>query len=104
MIFFFEILWHGLRFLGKILIFLGFLGKINCQDLGKKSEKSKILATNEKIQDLGKKFKIIQDYPRSWQENQDAKHWVALLNYDHLKCIFEPASESKTKFSATNVF
>ena len=29
-----------------------------------------------KIQDLGKKFKIIQDYPRSWQENQDAKHWA----------------------------
>ena len=76
MIFFSEFHWHDLGFLGKILIFLGFLGKINCQDLGKKYKKSKILATNEKkIQDLGKKFKIIQDYPRSWQENQDAKHW-----------------------------
>jgi len=51
-IFFFETHWHDLGFLGKILIFPGFLGKINCQDLGKKS---KILATNEKN-------------PRSWQE------------------------------------
>ena len=40
--------------------------------------KSKILAKNEKkIKDLVKKFKIIQDYPRSWQENQDAMHWAA---------------------------
>ena len=47
---------------------------------------AKILAINlkdprswqqmKKIQDLGKNFKIIQDYPRSWQENQDAKHWA----------------------------
>ena len=37
--------------------FLGFLGKITCQDLGKKSKKSKILAKNEKIQDLGVKTK-----------------------------------------------
>ena len=58
-ILFFEIQWHDLGFLGKILIFLGFLGKINCQD-------------------LGKKFKIIQDYSRSWQENQKAKHWAML--------------------------
>ena len=60
--------WRDLQFLGKILILLGFLGKINCQDVGKKSKKSKILATNEKspvrnsrssksIQDLGKKAK-----------------------------------------------
>ena len=75
MIFVFEIYWHDLAFHGKILIFLGFLGKVNCQDFGKKSKKSKILATNAKIQDLDKKFKIIQDYSRSWQENQDAKHW-----------------------------
>ena len=52
---------------------LGFLGKINCQDLGKKSKKSKILATNEKNP---RSWQEIQDYPRSWQENQDAKHWV----------------------------
>ena len=58
MIFFFEIHWHDFGFLGKILIFLRFLGKINCQDLGKKSKKSKILAANEKN-------------PRSWQEIQD---------------------------------
>ena len=71
MIFFSDFRWHDLGFLGKILIFLGILGKINCQDLGKKSKKSKILATNEKkskilarnsrlskiIQDLGKKTK-----------------------------------------------
>ena len=31
----------------------------------------------KKLQDLGKKFKIIQDYQRSWQKNEDAKHWVA---------------------------
>ena len=62
-------------FLARSSFFFGFLGKINCQDLGKKSKKSMILATNEKkIQELGKKFKIIQDYTRSWQENQDAKH------------------------------
>ena len=59
MIFFPEFNWHDLGFLGKnFLIFLGFLGKNNCQDLGKKSKKSKILATNEKN-------------PRSWQEIQD---------------------------------
>ena len=84
-IFFCEFHWHDLGFLAKILISLGFLGKINCQDHGKKSKKSKILGTNErnprswqqmkKIQDLGKKFKSIQVYPRYWQENQDAKHW-----------------------------
>ena len=48
------------------------------QDRGKKSKK--ILGIHgekiENIQDLGKKFKIIQDYPRFWLENQDAKHWV----------------------------
>ena len=37
-IFFSEFHWYD----------LGFVGKINCQDLGKKSKKSKILATNEK--------------------------------------------------------
>ena len=71
-IFFSEFHWHVLGFLGKILIFLGFLGKINCQDLGKKSKKSKILATSEKNPRF---WQEIQDYPRSWQENQDAKHW-----------------------------
>ena len=50
MIFFSDFRWHDLGFLGKILIFLGILGK--------KSKKSKILATNEKN-------------PRSWQEIQD---------------------------------
>ena len=34
----------------------------------------------KKIQDLGGKFKIIQDYPRFWQKNQDAKHWVVTNN------------------------
>ena len=57
MILFSEFYRHDLRFLGKILIFLGFLGKINCQDLGKKSGKPKILATS------GKNLK-------SWQEIQ----------------------------------
>ena len=69
-IFFSDFHWHDLGFLGKIMIFLGFLGKINCQDLGKKSKKSKIwqqmkkskiLARNSRlskiIQDLGKKTK-----------------------------------------------
>ena len=50
-----------LKFLAKILIFLGFLGKINCQEFGKKIEKSNILARNSRlskiIQDLGKKTK-----------------------------------------------
>ena len=30
--------WHDIGFLAKILIFHGLLGKINCQDLGKKSK------------------------------------------------------------------
>ena len=59
--FFFEIHWHDLGFLGKILIFLGFLGKNNCQDLGKKSKKSKILAKNEKNP---RSWQVIQDYSR----------------------------------------
>ena len=44
-IFFSDFHWHDLGFFPKIFIFLGFLGKINFQDLGKKS---KILAKNEK--------------------------------------------------------
>ena len=76
-IFFSEFHWHDLEFLGKVLIFLGFLGKINCQDLGKKSKKSKILATNEKNP---RYWQENQDYPRSWQGNLDAKHWVAMGN------------------------
>ena len=61
MIFFPELNWHDLGFLDKMLIFLGFLGKINCQDLGKKSKKSKILATHEKNL---RSWQEIQDYPR----------------------------------------
>ena len=60
-IFFSEFRWSDLGFLGKILIFLGFLGKINCRDFGKKYKESKILATNSRLskinQDLGKKTK-----------------------------------------------
>ena len=53
----------------------------------------------KKIQDLGKKFKIIQDYPRSWQENQDAKHCVS-TRYDNqyayfAECDSENAPEVK---------
>ena len=84
MIFFSDFYWHNLGFLVKILIFLGFLCKINCQDGGKKSKKPMILATNEKIQDLDKKFKIIQDDQRSWQENQDTKHWVLKGNFSEI--------------------
>ena len=71
-IFFSDFHWHDLGLLGKVLIFLGFLGKtncqdlgkINCQDLGKKPKKSKILATNEKSKILARNSrlsKIIQD-------------------------------------------
>ena len=63
---------HDLGFLGKILIFLG---NINCQDFGKKSN---ILARNEKN---SRSWQEIQNYPRSWQENQDAKHWVTFSRY-----------------------
>ena len=59
-IFFSDFHWHG----------PGFPVKNKWQDLGKKSKKSKIFATNKNIQDLGKKIKIIEDYPRSWRENQ----------------------------------
>ena len=68
MIFFFEIHWHDLGFLDKILIFLEFLGKINCQYLGKKSKKSKILATNETNP---RSWREIQDYPRLSKIIQD---------------------------------
>ena len=50
----------------------------------------------KKIQDLGKKLKTIQEYPRSWQENQDAKHWEALKIFffsekeNHRLTTFEP--------------
>ena len=64
MILFYYFHWHDLGLLSKILSFLGLLGKINYQELGKKSKKSKILATNEKIRDVGKKFKIIQDFSK----------------------------------------
>ena len=53
-IFFSDFDWHDLGFFGKILIFLGFLGKINCQDLGKKSKKSKILARKPRRQAPGR--------------------------------------------------
>ena len=104
-IFFSDFDWHDLGFLGKILIFLGFLGKINCQDLGKKSKKSKILARNEKkIQDLGKKFKIIQDHPRSWQENQDAKHWVAIVRTKFVKPIQTILTQRLSSFPPRTIF
>ena len=54
-----------LEFLPRSGFFLAFLANLI----------AKILAKNEKkIRDLGKKFMIIQDYSRSCQENQDAKH------------------------------
>ena len=59
--FFSDFDWHDLGFLGKILLFLGFIGKNNCQDLGKKSKKSKILARNEKNP---RSWQKIQNYPR----------------------------------------
>ena len=95
-IFFFDLQWHDLGFFPKILIFLGFPGKINCkkilarnlknpkswQEMKKNPKswqeikKSKIWAKNSKLS------KIIQDGNlvvsqclASWQENQDAKHW-----------------------------
>ena len=43
------------------------------QDLGKKWKKSNILTRNSRLS------KIIQDYPRYWQENQDAKHWDSIV-------------------------
>ena len=43
MIFFSDFQWHDLGIVAKILIFLGYHGKINCQDLDRKSEKSKTL-------------------------------------------------------------
>ena len=60
------------------------------QDRGKKSKKTfGLLAKKTKnIQDLGKKFNIIQDYLRSWQKNSDAsdtKRWIA--HYLHLIAI-----------------
>ena len=67
--------WHDLGFLSNMLICLGSLGNINRQDVGKKTKKSKILVTKEKNQDLRKKLKNIQDYPRSSQKSQDVNHW-----------------------------
>ena len=75
-IFFSDFHWHDLGFLGKILIFLGFLGKIKCQDLSKKSKKSKILAINEKKSKIFARNSRLSKILASWQENQDAKHWV----------------------------
>ena len=60
-IFFADFHWHDLGFFGNILISLGFLGEINCQDLGKKSKKINTLATNEK---KARYWQEIQDYPR----------------------------------------
>ena len=45
------------------------------QDLGKK----------RKIQHLGKNFKNIQDYQRSWAKNLDAKHRVCIILQDRAK-------------------
>ena len=84
MIFFSEFQWHDLGFLGKVLIFLGFLGKINCQDLGKKSKNPKILATNEKNSKIlagkpsrqalgGSKSKEIERTTESNQRKQSKK-------------------------------
>ena len=57
MIFFSEFHWHYLGFLGKILIFLGILGKINCRKLGKKLRNPRSWQKMKKVQDLGKKIK-----------------------------------------------
>ena len=61
LIFFSAFQWHDFGFLAKILIFLGFLGKITCQDFVKNSKKSKILARNDKSPRLCQE---IQNYPR----------------------------------------
>ena len=53
MIFFSDFHWHDLGVLGKIFIFLGFLGKIICQDLDNKCKKFKILARKLRCQALG---------------------------------------------------
>ena len=63
-----------LDFFARSWFFLDFLATLIAKILARLN--AKILARNEEIQDLDKKFKIIQDYPRSWQENQYAKHWV----------------------------
>ena len=48
-VFFSYFHWHDLGFFAEILNFLGFFGKINCQDLGKKSQKFKLLARNSRL-------------------------------------------------------
>ena len=65
-----------LDFLARSCFFLDLLARIIAKILARNLKNPRFWQEMRKIQDLGKKFKIIQDYPRSWQENQDAKHWV----------------------------
>ena len=70
--FFFDSQWHDLGFFAKISIILGFFGG---------NYLSRSWQEIQDVQDLGKKFKIIQDCPRSWQENEDGRHWEEELLY-----------------------
>ena len=57
-----------LDFLQRSSFFLDFLARLIAKFFSR-NEKTKILARNLRLSE------IIEDYPRSWQENQDAKHW-----------------------------
>ena len=66
-------------FLARSWFFLDFLARLIAKILARNLRNPRSWQQMKKIHDLGKKFKIIQDYPRSWQENQDTKHWVFLI-------------------------
>ena len=56
-----------------------FLGKNNCQNLWANSD------IIQKIRYLGKKCGIIQEIPRSWQDNKFSIHWLRINYTLHLK-------------------
>ena len=57
------------------LDYLEFFARVATKILARNPRNLRSWQEIQKFQDLGQKFKIIHDYLRSWQENQDAKHW-----------------------------
>ena len=69
-----------LDFLARPWFFLDFLARLIAKILARNLRNPRFWQQMKKIQDLGKIFKIIQDYPRSWQENLDAKQWAGIID------------------------
>ena len=106
MIFFSDFHWHDLGFLAKILICLDFLARLIIKIMARNLRNPRSLQELEKYPRYCQKIKNIQDYRKSWQENQDAKHqksaavlkvWVPKLQSGYRNCHSFTKKATNTK-------